>query len=184
MALQDIINKILEEASSEAESIKAEYKKKAEGVKAEAVKVGEVDLQEVVTKGENAIASVKEKTDSMARRESKTFLQNAKRELINQALEQFVVSLEALKDEDYSKVITALAPKVANLDGGKFIIPKGKKALTSAALGEDKNYEESAEIKGGFVFVSEAVEIDMTFAQLVQSEYRNELEIYFGNQLS
>lgn len=184
MALQDIINKILEEASVEAETIKSEYKEKAEVVKEKAVKVGEEKLKQVLKKGEEAIASVKEKADSMARRESKTLIQDAKRQVVDAALEKFVLSLEQLPDEDYAKVLVAMTSGLPKMEGGRFVIPKGKKAVTAKTLGEDKNYEESDEIKGGFVFISDTVEIDMTFSQLVKSEYRSELEIYFGGQLS
>ena len=105
MALQDILDKILETAAQEVRDInlsleaeKKELSKKIE--KLETVEFADLDLR-----SKEVLKSVSIKTDSMARRENKRRLLEAKRGLIEKSLDIFLKSLDNADDELYTKIL-------------------------------------------------------------------------------
>jgi vacuolar-type H+-ATPase subunit E/Vma4 len=182
MALQDILNKILETAAQEVRdinlSLETEQKKLSEKIK----KLEMAEFADFNLKSKEVLALVSIKTDSMARRENKRRLLEAKRRLIEKSLNVFLRSLEKADDELYAKILDKLFEKV-DVKNGTIFVPENRVDITTKKVSKNFIVKSDASILGGFIIKNKQVTIDNTFKNLVKSEFKNELEIYFANQL-
>jgi vacuolar-type H+-ATPase subunit E/Vma4 len=181
MSLQDIIKKILADTQGDLQAIETEAGDKKQALDKAYAEKQALDKKELEVKAATALKSVDDKTASMARRENSKAIQLAKRELLDQALAKFLDSLISADDKAYTEVCEKLV-KTLPFTKGTMMVPKGKETLMQKlAVGFD--IKATADIKGGFIAASDGSEIDNSFENLVQSEYRSDLEMYFADQL-
>lgn len=182
MALQDILQKILDEAAIEVKKIDDELAEEKKQLKAEFDQQTATSLETLSEKKAEALASLETKTNAMARRDSKSQLQQARRTVISRAMVDFHEKLVALPDAEYQKVIE---PLLAHLSGeGTLFVPKTRVELTKKVAPKGFVVEASDDIVGGFVAKLENSEVDCSFHSLVFSEYRNEIESFFAQKLN
>ena len=128
------------------------------------------------------IDSVEEKTRSMARRENAKSILTFKRALIKKSLEEFLGSLEMASDDLYGKIIEKLFSQLSFTEG-ELVIPQRRESLMKNITPQGFSLKSSTEIEGGFIAHSKGATVDNSFKNLVFSEFRDALEIYFANQL-
>lgn len=182
MALQDILQKILEEVASEIKALDEALEKEKKQLRTEADKNTTLALEAIAKKKADALSSIEKKTNAVARRDVKTLLQQARRSVISKAMEQFHAHLVALPDAEYQKVLEKL---MAPLSGeGTLFVPKNRLDLTKKVAPTTFSIEISDNIEGGFLAKLPKSEIDCSFKSLVFSEFRNEIESFFAQKLN
>lgn len=182
MALQDILQKIIDEANADAariqEELKIEQKKLEEQAKAEEAQ----ELGRLKENAQVAMASVERKTDAMVRRESQKLLLQAKHTVISEALEKLWKHLCDLSDDKYTELLKVLLSKVS-APSGTILAPKNRLDLTKKVAPNGFDVKEDANIKGGIIIRTEKSEIDNSFRTIVFSEFRVELEMVLAQKL-
>lgn len=182
MALQDILQKILDEAAVEVKDLDASLESEKKQLKSEADEQAAVMLEKLAKKKADALASIEMKTNAMARRDGKSRQQVARRNVITIAMEKTLEHLVALPDEEYAKVIEKLFAAISG--EGKIYAPKARIAVTQKVAPKGFTIEETDEIKGGFIVKFASSEVDCSFESVVFSEYRNEIESFFAKKLN
>ena len=181
MSLQDIIKKILADTQDELQAIERETAEKRAALEAASAEIEAADTKALEARTEAALKSVDEKTASMARRENAKAVAAAKRQLLDQAMEKFLSALLAVDDKAYSEIVEKLL-KALPFEKGTLLVPTEREALTKK-LATGFDIKTTKQFKGGFVAQQGAAEIDNSFENLVQSEYKAELEMYLADQL-
>ena len=181
MSLQDIIKKIQADAQSEVEKIQAgleQQKKTAEGQAAEAE---QESLQVLKEKTNRALKSVDEKTLSMARRENRRLKLATKRRILDGVMQSLLQSLEGADEATYKNLMQALLEKLP-FGKGTLHVPE-QKVEVMKGLAKEFLVQADKDVSSGFILKHQGVEVDNSFENLIFSEYRSELEIYFIDQL-
>lgn len=180
MALSDILEKIKKEASGKVAELEKEYKAKIEQLEKEnKEKQKDID-EEMHKKIEENTKKIIAKAENLAEIERKNELLHAKRQIIEEALENSIEELSKL--DNYEEVITIMLEK-ADLKGDNTVVvpAKGKEETTKAAIQKSgKNYflsEKSANITGGFILKTDTIEIDNSFSTIIKEQLREDLEI-------
>ncbi len=182
MALQDILQKIIDEANADAariqDELKVEQKKLEEQAKADEAQ----ELDRLKENAQTAIASVERKTDAMVRRENQKLMLQAKHAVISEALEKLWSHLCDLSDDKYSDLLKVLLSKVT-ATSGTILTPKNRLDLTKKVAPNGFDVKEDANLKGGIVIRTDKSEIDNSFRTIVFSEFRVELEMVLAQKL-
>jgi len=182
MALQDILQKILDEAAAEVVRIEDETRNEEQVLEAESVEILAREQAALEAKEAAALKTVERKTSTMARREIKKQILAAKHAVISDALDKFVAHLENLGDDAYGKFIEKLCEGLAG-GTGKLLAPKARVAVTKKFAPKGFDVVESDTVTGGFLAQLPTAEIDNSFTNLVRSEFRNEIEEFFAQKL-
>lgn len=187
MALADIINTITDEAKAKAEEIKtkaeatvSEIKEKGEERLAEAEKDLEKSFE---TEKRNRIEAEKLKMKMKVRAEDLT----AKRELLNNGLDEILKKMEKLSEKDYEALIKKLLAEIAGeVESGEITSAKGRSKETRSAAKDFSNLtlkKDEGKFKGGVIVKSGGAEIDATFEHLVHEIYRPQLELIMSKKV-
>jgi len=178
MALADIAQKILAEIDSQIKTLEKDFeaqKKTLAGTYAEKEKTA---LKDLTGKTDKALKDVEQKISAMARQENKKALLQARRNILDQAMETFLKALEGSeKKAIYEKLVAGLGTEKGTLTCAS----SDESVLKSLAKGFEVKTDKN--ITGGFIVHADGAEIDNTFQNLVYSVYRDELEMYFTDQL-
>ncbi len=182
MALQDILQKILDEAAGEVKNLEAAMDGEKKQLKSEADEQTATQLEGLAAKKADALGSIETKTNAMARRDSKSRQQEARRNVITMAMEKFLEHLVALSDDQYSQ---ELEPVVAPIPAqGTSCAPQARVAITKKVAPKGFSVEATEDIKGGFIAKFAKAEVDCSFESVVFSEFRNEIESFFAQKLN
>ena len=180
MALADILSKINKETLEKIAALEKEFnekkKKLEEDNEKEQKKIDENMHQKVEEKSKQII----EKAESLAEREAKNRLLEAKRTVIDEALEEAIEKLA--KSDKYEAMLADMLKKISLDDDNTVVIPaKGKEDATAKAIkSSGKKYflsEKNGQFKGGFIVKTEKIEIDNSFETIINEQLREELEI-------
>lgn len=182
MALQDILKKILAKSDQEVEVIKADFEAKKQVLETDSKEIELQELANLNRKTATALEAVEAKIESMARRENSKVLLEAKQKLIKLALQKFQNSLEKAEDDVYGKVIEKLFNSILDTKG-TVLVPKNRLTISQKVTPKHFDVEADDSIKGGFVLKCKNGEVDNSFENLVQSEYKSALEMYFVESL-
>lgn len=186
MALSDILAKIEKQTKEKIIELEKEFEKKKAALEKEALEKREKIDHEMREKIEENSKKIIEKAESLAERESKNSLLRAKREIIDEALEEAISELA--KIGNYEKIITEML-KSSPLEGDHVTVvpPKGKEEETKNAIRHSgKAYflsEKSADIAGGFIVKTDKIEIDNSFETIINNQLREDLEIKLNKLL-
>lgn len=182
MALQDILKKILDEAQAEVQVIESEFAVKKKDLEKESEAMLKEDLETLKKKYHNASEQVDHKIESMARREGVKHTLSVKNEIIQIALDRFQERLEKADDTLYSAVLEKLFAAMKG-DSGRIFVSKKRLSITQKYAPKGCSFFEDDTIGGGFIFRGVDSEIDNTFQNLIQSEFRRELTAYIADHL-
>ncbi len=181
MALADIAQKILAEIDQQIKGLEKELeaqKKALDTTYADKEKTALVDLDK---KTEKALADVDHKIAAMARQENKKAMLGARRAVLDKAMDAFFQALcgadKSSKETIYKKLLD-----LVDVSSGDIVVAAADEGLVSSLV-KGFNVKGDSNIAGGFLLNSGGAEIDNTFHNLVYSVYRDELEMYFANQL-
>ncbi|MEA3398544.1 MAG: V-type ATP synthase subunit E family protein [Patescibacteria group bacterium] len=170
MALDDIKKTILDQARKEADEIIRQGEKKADEIKAEWDKKVENRKEEIVASAQRKTNQKIQQTQFKIQAQSQTEILNYKQKIIDQVYQIALKELANLGDKDYIELMEKLIKQLPS-GGGEILSVGNKEKLVKKALDKSgKKYDFSEKIakgKGGFIFRSKKLEIDNTFATLV-----------------
>lgn len=180
MALNDILKQIQKETQEKLDEIAKEHAEAVKKLEAEFAKMkkdAEEEMDEQVAANSEKILS---KMATHAKMEAKNKLLSEKREVMNEIFEAALDTL--VSSSDYEKLVTELLKHSAiKGDDVKVVPAKGKEDATKKALSASgksfKMSDKSAGIKGGFILVSEKIEIDNSFESILFKQLRDDLEL-------
>jgi len=180
MALSDILAKIEKETAERIAQMEKELKEKKEKLEKENNEKQKTIDEEMHQKVEEKGNKIIEKAEHLAEREEKNTILEAKREVIDEALDEAVTELS--KADNYKELLIEMLKKTDFAEEGTVVVPaKGKEEATKKAIKDSgKNYflsDKSAAISGGFIIKTDKVEIDNSFETLVKGQLREDLEI-------
>jgi len=172
MALDDIKKAILAEAEKEVKIIETEGEKKIADVNDVWTKKIEEKKQEIVASGQRKANQKVQQTQFKLQSNAQAEVLNQKQRVINKVYKLALQKLGELDDQGYVDLLSGLIAKLPE-DEGELISVMEKESLLKKALQKsEKEYTVATETttgNGGFVFKSEKVEIDNTFATLINN---------------
>ena len=184
MALQDILNKISNEAKKKAVLIKQVTDDEIKKIREEAQVKAEARKSEIEVKIEVQSTAVIKKSKTLATMESRSRTLKEKREVIDQAYKDFEKELNTLSSDEYLKLITQmLKHAIGSVPKGSLIVPSDRRELTKEAITKANAdfdiKEEAGNFKGGFILTSGKIEINFSFPYLLQKivQPATELEV-------
>lgn len=182
MSLQDILKRILDEASAEIKNIEADTDKEKKILAEESAKIEKADQDKLDAKTEAVLKSVEKKMGSLARRENAQSLLRSKRNTITKSLNLFLDTLENADDKTYGQILEKLFSKIT-FRSGKVLAPARRLEITSQFAPPGFDVVAHKDIKGGFILHTGGIEVDNSFHSLVFSEFQDALTSYFADQL-
>jgi len=174
MALEDIIQKILEDARAEASAIRLEGE--ANFIKKEKEYLAELEAYraELRAKKEAAEEIIARKQASAERRHNKAQSLASKNATIDAVLESVHASLVKLPDNEYVTILKSLFSKY-NFTAGIYLVPELRADITKPLLPEGAKMTVVSSITGGFIYKGQECEIDNSFKNLLFKEWKEEL---------
>ena len=181
MALADIAQKILAEIDAQVKVLEKDFAAKKSALDAASTEKESAALAELSGKTDKALADVEHKIAAMARQENKKALLQARRNVLDSAMSTFLAALENGDKSTKEAVYKKLLSEIDETDG-QIHVAANDEAIVKPLV---KNLKVMAnkDITGGFILHTGGAEVDNTFKNLVYSVYRDELEMYFADQL-
>ncbi len=182
MALNDILQKISDEANKKAAFMKQVADTEIKKIEEEAQAAAEARKQELEAKIEAQSLSIISKSKTLAKMTGRSQTLKEKREVIDQAYEELEKELNTLDSSEYLKLVTHMLKHAKqSTEKGKLTVPADRRKLTEEAI-EKANAdfhvkEETHDFKGGFILQSGKVEINLSFPYLVQKVVRPSTEL-------
>lgn len=176
MALQNIIDKILSESSSEADSILAEARAAAKEIETQGREKAEAEKENRIRRAEEEMRDDRLRRLALAKLESRKRKLAARRELINEVFVKVGEELKSLEGEKLKKLITGILEDFAPGSRCEIICNEKDEDKFSFVLSSvwGAAFTKHCEIKGvkedlggGFILRTEKVEYDCTFKRLV-----------------
>lgn len=179
MALLDILEKINKETELKLAQLEKDFNEKIQGIEVEFEKKQKSIDENIHKSIEEKSKSMMEKAKNLATREAENDILKAKRELIDECIEETIVQLS--DSSDYEEILTTLILKSNMEDDAELIPAKGKEEQTKKALKKsEKNYklsDKTANIKGGFILKTKKIEIDNSFETILKKQFREDIEM-------
>jgi V/A-type H+-transporting ATPase subunit E len=184
-----IIRRILDDARAKAEAMQAEAAKKIAAMEVEAKKTAAAKKEQVLAQARKEAEEQKRRILGVAQLDARKELLAAKQELIEEAFQRSLQVLFDMEDGAYLAVLREMLLAVVETgtetvllsarDQGR--IPAGFWPEINAALakrgkaGKLAPGSDTRDIRGGFILQSGGVEINCSFASLLEMQ-RDELE--------
>jgi vacuolar-type H+-ATPase subunit E/Vma4 len=182
MAINDILNKIKDEANKKAAFEKQVTNDEIKKIKTEAENRAKERMAEVDQMAKDKCSSVMEQARILAKMESRSETLKEKRVVISEAYKAALDELNALDDKAYTELVTSMFKSaVKSMPEGELIVPAAKKHQTESAMrNAGAKYEiakETNDFKGGFIVRSKKVEINLSFPYLMSNIVRPHTEL-------
>lgn len=182
MSLQDILQKILDEAKLEINRIQKDLEKEKSVLLEEFKQKEETDKKQLLAKKEEALGKIKHKIDSMARREVKQKMLVVRHEIVTKAMHSFAEYLGSLPENKYGEIIKKLFTNISEAEG-VILAPSKKLEITKKLAPKGFKVEADDSVKAGFIAKLGKSEVDNTFDTLVFSEFHNQIRSFFAEKL-
>ncbi len=182
MTLRDILQKILDEAKKEVSKLEKNFEMEKSDLKKESERIEKEEINVVRKKASLASNSVEKKTRQMSRRENAKTLLKAKQKLIKSAMKSFEFSLEKCDDKYYGEILKKCFEKMP-LKSGTIFTSSQRLVITKKFAPANFEFKVDDEIKGGFIVKLGKAEIDCSFENLIFSEFFDDLQSYFAENL-
>lgn len=185
MALDNINKTILAEAEAEAKRIKSESEGNLAALSSEYRRRATQELAKAAKLQERSVRQAKDQARFAAKIKVRNAILAEKQELVGQAFSQAVADLEALGGKERQSLIRKLVNLLPKTEGGTIRAAKADQEAVKKEAGNLAGIRVEAEALssgGGFVFSSDSVEIDCTFASLVAAR-RQDLAQEVANML-
>lgn len=182
MAINDILNKIKDEANKKAAFEKQVTNDEIKKIEAESEKDAKAKMHEIDNKVKDKCASMTEQAKILANMESRSVLLKEKRMVINESYKAAIDELNALDDKAYTDLLTSMFKSASkSMPEGELVVPASKAQQTKSAMrNAGAHYEiakETNDFKGGFIIKSKKVEINLSFPYLMNNIVRPHTEI-------
>lgn len=187
--LDNLISKILEDASSKAQEIINEAKEKEKEAIDNLTSKAEKQKELIINKSYMESVTRKERIISNANLEIRNKKLKAKQDLIESVFNKAENQLQEISQDEYNKFVRNMISSM-DIDGDEEIVISrnykntidetlinfiNEELRTRGKKGELKLSSEDRDIKGGFILCKNGIEINCTFEALVPS-LRDELE--------
>ncbi|MCF7955154.1 MAG: V-type ATP synthase subunit E [Phycisphaerae bacterium] len=194
MNAEQVIEKILSEAQTQADVITSEARAKAADAQSELEKKLADYRQETAIIAENAGKERKEQMLASARMRLQKEILTAKCELLDEAFAKAVEHIKDLSDSEYLGLIENLMAKAVETGGEEVIIGKDETRITDAFIKQVNRKlgtgfkgnlllaNERANISGGFILRRGKVQINVSTEVLV-AQAREKLEMELAEEL-
>lgn len=172
MALDDIKKAILAEAEREVKKIETEGETKVKAVQAEWAKKIEAKKQEIITSVQRKADQKIQQTQFKLQAQAQTEILTQKQKIIDQVYKLALRKLAEINDEQYIALMAKLISQLPAGEGELTSVKDKGDLLKKALKKSDKKYdltEKEINGSGGFIFHSKEVEIDNTFATLINN---------------
>jgi len=173
MGLQDILQKILDDASNFSKNALESAKKEIEKIF--------LDIEEKISEKKNdqeknfnkKSSGMRKKVENLVTKEFKNKIANEKRKLIIESIELAKKNIFNISKEEKVSIFTSFLKKISE-NSGKIVPAIGSEQFVQEALrAVNKNFEVlPAKFKNelGFVFVSKKLEISFLFSEILEKE--------------
>lgn len=179
MALTDLIAKILNEAKKEVVKIETDL--------AEKIELMEADYEAKISESQKKIkedltskkAMMLKKVKTLGVTQQRNLLLKTKQDVAEDVLSALIEKIVNLPDAEYENLMAAIFEASGKVEGAIFHPAKGKENQIINGMKKAKMaYKQGAslEIKGGFILVSDKVEIDNSLESLIKQELAPKLE--------
>lgn len=178
MALQDIVQKIIDDATAEAEARIAAAKTEAETLLARSESQVQQECDSLEKAGAEKIIQLHKKIDNLGRHQQKANILQAKRNMLTQAFDMAKEKIAALPAAQKEEILLEMFHRIDATEGT--VHPtQGEEKVVEAALKQSKkpfDMGKSVSGKGGFLLVTPTSEMDFRFDALVDRELSSKLE--------
>lgn len=184
MAINDILNKINDEANKKAAFEKQVANDEIKKINVEAEEKAKERTAEVDRKADAKCESLARQAKILAKMENRSSLLKEKRMVIDEVYKSSLDNLYALDDSAYVDLVTSMLKSVStSMSEGDLTVPADKKQQTESAIKKaGVSYDiskEANDFKGGFILKSKKVEMNFSFSYLMSKVIRphSELEV-------
>lgn len=185
MALEDILEKIKKETELKITQIEQDFNERIKKLEEKYEKKKKGIDKRVHGRIKEQSEKILKKAETLAIRESQNILLESKRELLQECMEEAIKKLES--SDKYEDILVALLKSMTLGDDVTIIPAKGKENKTKSALAKAglsfTVSEKPANILGGFIAITDKVEIDNSFETIIKKQLREELEISINKVL-
>lgn len=180
--IENIKEKILEDANKNAEEVRKKAQSEAISINKESMKKAEKKKEEIISSAKKDAEIVKQRLISNAQLEGKKEKYNSKQDLVNEAFDKALIELCDLPNKKYEKTLIDVILQIAETGkeeillnvkdrkrvSGKFIEDLNKALKSKGLEGNTVLSKKTAEIKGGAVLKSGDIEINGSFESLLR----------------
>lgn len=171
MSLQDIIKKIKQEGEVEIKKIEKETEQELKNLEKLYQEKFDVKKKQILEQKRKETQQAGDQIVFQERLKNNAIILDKKRKIIDRVYQQVLNELSRLSNKEYIELIYKLISQLPQIEQGKIIPSKDRKAQIEQALQKSKRSfdlaQESAEIKGGFIFVSDKINVDNSFEELI-----------------
>ena len=182
MALDDILQKISDEADKKTAFMKQVADDEIKKIEAESQVRAEKRRSEIKQMAEEKYQSILEKANILAKMEGQSAFLVEKRKMIADVYQALQASLAQLDGVAYAELLVRMLKSAAlQLPEGKMTVPCGRKEEMEKAIKKAGVFyaiaHESPDIKDGFILNDHRVEMNMTFIYLIDKIVRPHTEL-------
>jgi V/A-type H+-transporting ATPase subunit E len=172
--LENLTQRIIEDAKKEAEEIKKEADEKSKNIIESKVSLAQNEANKVLDKSKQEAVLIKERAISAAKLKSRDEELKAKQDILDRVFEMAKLELKNLDDDRYEKLLTEAIKETKEGSNVTIMLPEGKKNLASK-LNRDISVEIDNTLDGGFIIKEDNVYYNFTFDSMING-IREELE--------
>jgi len=177
MALSDILQKITADATARAVEIAAAAQAEVAQIRADGQAAADEAAAAVGTQTAEKIAQMQQKAANLSTAQRKTRLLATRQEQLDAVYTQALAELKKISNAEKEHIFARMLAQIDTKTG--VITPASNDAALIAAqvkkAGKDFTVAEPVDGVGGFTFVSETVEIDFRFEEILRTEVKPQL---------
>lgn len=179
--LENLTQKIIEEAKSQASIIEKESKKANEKIIDSKTREAEEEKKRMLSRANSEANLLRERTISNAELKARNKKLEAKQEVIGRS---FDTANERLKNFNADKYLSYLQSKIKSIkfEGGESIIVQEAMKSKVEELGLDIKVSDDEFVESGFSIQGKGTRLNYTFESLIE-QYRDELETEIAKSL-
>lgn len=185
MTVNNIIEKILQNAQLKAEQVEKDSQHDIDQMKVEIFEEYTARKEKLEKTTTDKIARAVKKARVLAQMEGRNKLLAKKREIIEEVFQETLRKLSSLSAKDYEQLLAQMM-KGIQLEEGTVYPSEGKENSTKGAIklaGKSFKVGASKKIAGGFLFESETADVDASFETLIYNVLKNDLEHKIATQI-
>lgn len=182
MALQDILNAISAQADQQITDARATHQKALTQMREVSERSLATKKQEIAVQKEQKKIQLKAKAQAHAESAKRNAVLTKKQELLDRLYAKVTAELSTLPEAKVEELLRSCLKKISQ----KGTIHPSKKhaaALKKLAPSEQFKMGDATDACGGFLFISDKQEYDLTFEHLVEEMLRPETELSISHEL-
>ncbi|MBC7088449.1 MAG: hypothetical protein H5T96_08285 [Tissierellales bacterium] len=172
--LENLTQRIIEDAKKEAEEIRKEADEKSKNIIGSKVSLAQNEAKKIIDKSKQEAVLIKERAISAAKLKSRDQELEAKQYILDRAFEKAKQQLKNLDDQSFEKLLSEALKDIKEDSSVTVIISEDKKNLVPK-FNKNLNVEIDNTIDGGFIIKEDNVYYNFTFDAMING-LREELE--------